>query len=314
MTWIFLSPAAVRMTSKSDFSSSPPPASPPPAAGAAAAADGHGRSRRHAEALLEVLQQLAQLNHREVGDPVEDLFFGQGCHLPGLPFFASVLVGRFCDLDYSAALFGGRGRRLGAASVSAAASAGSAGARRSRSVRLRRSPPVRRLPRPGRRPPRRRRPPRPAASRRLLRAARSAPRSRRPCCAAGPGGGRPSAASVRPGHRPGGPAAPRGAAGRPAQPGRRTTRSDPSASPPLITSSGLAREKSRRALATALTSPCTKVRALGPLRYSDSGWYSPPSIGQADQRVLEDPVVAPGGARARCAARPARPSSGRGTR
>src|SRR5580698_8402162 len=41
MTWIFLSPAAVRMTSKSDFSSSPPPASPP-AAGAAAAATATG--------------------------------------------------------------------------------------------------------------------------------------------------------------------------------------------------------------------------------------------------------------------------------
>ena len=43
-------------------------------------------------------------------------------------------------------------------------------------------------------------------------------------------------------------------------------RSDPSASPPLITRCGLAREKSRSALATALMSPCTKVSALGPLR------------------------------------------------
>src|ERR1700722_18299500 len=41
MTWIFLSPAPVRMTSNSVFSSSPPAASPPPpAAGAAATATG----------------------------------------------------------------------------------------------------------------------------------------------------------------------------------------------------------------------------------------------------------------------------------
>ena len=29
---------------------------------------------------------------------------------------------------------------------------------------------------------------------------------------------------------------------------------------------------------SALTSPWTKVRALGPLRYSLRGWYSPPSM------------------------------------
>ena len=97
------------MTSKSDFSSSPPPASPPAGRGGRRG-HGHGRGRRHAEALLEVLQQLAQLDHRELGDPVEDLFFGQGCHLPGLPFFASVLCW-FGRSGVTRTLFGG-GRRL----------------------------------------------------------------------------------------------------------------------------------------------------------------------------------------------------------
>ena len=114
MTWIFLSPALgqddveVRLLLVAT-------------AGVATAGrrggrggHGHGGGRRHAEALLEVLQQLAQLDHRELGDPVEDLFFGQGCHLPGLPFFPSVLcgsvgrvVGAECDLGYSGCFGGG---------------------------------------------------------------------------------------------------------------------------------------------------------------------------------------------------------------
>ena len=90
---------------------------------------GHGHGGRgHAELLLEVLQQLAQLDHREFGDPVEDLFFGQGCHLPGLPFFASVLVGFLgtgaCYSDDSSA----GAAASGAASVSAAASTGASSA------------------------------------------------------------------------------------------------------------------------------------------------------------------------------------------
>ena len=80
MTWIFLSPAAVRMTSNSDFSSSPG-AGVAPARGRGGGRHGHRGRRGHAEALLEVLQQLAQLEDGQLGDAVEDLVLGQGaCH------------------------------------------------------------------------------------------------------------------------------------------------------------------------------------------------------------------------------------------
>src|SRR5581483_8581054 len=42
---------------------------------------GDRRGRGDAELLLEVLQELAQLEHAHVGDGVEDLVLGQGCHV-----------------------------------------------------------------------------------------------------------------------------------------------------------------------------------------------------------------------------------------
>ena len=69
MTWIFLSPAAVRMTSNSSFSSAS--AAPPPPPPAAAAATRHGGGRGDAELLFEVLQQLGELEHGHAGDGVE---------------------------------------------------------------------------------------------------------------------------------------------------------------------------------------------------------------------------------------------------
>ena len=76
MTWIFLSPAPVRMTSNSSFSSSAGAASaPPPAAGRGG---GHRRGRGHPELVLELLEELGQLEDGHAGDGVEDLFFG--CH------------------------------------------------------------------------------------------------------------------------------------------------------------------------------------------------------------------------------------------
>ena len=74
MTWIFLSPAAVRTTSNSSFSSAASAPPPPPAAGGGGHGDGSGGG--DAELLLEVLEQLAQLEHGHVGDGVEDLFLG----------------------------------------------------------------------------------------------------------------------------------------------------------------------------------------------------------------------------------------------
>ena len=77
MTWIFLSPAAVRTTSTVlDSSSAAPPPSPPPAAGR-----GRRDGRRgDAELLLERLDALAQLEH---GDALEllDPVLGGGSHV-----------------------------------------------------------------------------------------------------------------------------------------------------------------------------------------------------------------------------------------
>ena len=75
MTWIFFSPAPVRMTSNSSFSSS---AGAVAAAAGGAPRHGHGRGRGHAELLLELLQQLGQLEDGHAGDGIEDFFFG--CH------------------------------------------------------------------------------------------------------------------------------------------------------------------------------------------------------------------------------------------
>src|ERR1700722_7045153 len=82
---------------------------------------------RHAEALLKILQQLAQLDHRELGDPIEDLVLCQGpCHLNGLPFFPSVLSGRSWG-GYSEASASAGASASAAGSASAGASASAAG-------------------------------------------------------------------------------------------------------------------------------------------------------------------------------------------
>ena len=70
ITWIFLSPALARWTSKDVFSSSAGAA--PPAAGAAAAtATGAALTP---ELLLQSLYQLGQLKNRHVFDRLQNLF------------------------------------------------------------------------------------------------------------------------------------------------------------------------------------------------------------------------------------------------
>ena len=64
--------------------------------------------------------------------------------------------------------------------------------------------------------------------------------------------------------------------------------------PPLITRFGLVRAKSRRALATALTSPWTKVMAVGPVSRSRDRRLGSLGDGQPHQGVLVDLVVAAG--------------------
>ena len=79
MTWIFLSPAAVRTTSNSSFSSSASAGAAPPAA--AGRGHGHGGRGGHAELLFEVLEELGELQDGHVGDGVEDVFLGgHGAH------------------------------------------------------------------------------------------------------------------------------------------------------------------------------------------------------------------------------------------
>ena len=65
--------------------------------------------------------------------------------------------------------------------------------------------------------------------------------------------------------------------------------------PPFTTRFGLLRAKSRSALATALTSPCTKAMAVGPVSRSWSASLGAVGHGQPDQGVLVDLVVAAGG-------------------
>ena len=159
------------------------------------------------------------------------------------------------------------------------------------------------------RPPRPRPGPRrwPSAARRLGRrglggspachrpdAARAAPTGRRPGCGAGPGPDRPAAGAVPTGRRRTGPA---GCPARAGRPGRSMSEADITASPttpPLTIRFGFARAKSRRALATALTSPWTKAIAVGPVS-SRSCRHRGVGHGQADQGVLVDLVVAAGG-------------------
>ena len=299
MTWIFLSPAAVRMTSNSDFSSSAPPPSPPPPAGRRGGGDGHRGRRGHAEALLELLEQLAQLENGQLGDAVQNLVLGQGaCHClaPCFVYLGLVRCGSVYEWWSGGAGWcrSGRGYPRGFG-------------------RDRRRPP-----RCWRRP--RRRPRRPAASgwpRSLLRgvgrcfcggpgrprsvggsvacsprrasvarpgpraprhrpdAARSGPRARRPDCGAAPGPGRPAAGAVRPARRRTGPAASPSRGGRPAPRCPRPTAARSPTMPPLTTRLGLFLAKSRRALATALTSPWTKAIAVGPVSRSWIGAWGP---------------------------------------
>ena len=68
MTLIFLSPAAVRTTSNSVFSSTGAAA----AAAAARGGDRHRRGSRHAPLLLEQLGELRRLQHRQAGEVVND--------------------------------------------------------------------------------------------------------------------------------------------------------------------------------------------------------------------------------------------------
>jgi hypothetical protein len=76
MTWIFFSPAEVRTTSKESFSSSAA-ASPPPAPGGG---DGDGSGGGDLEGLLELLDELAQLDERELLEGVDELVGGQLRH------------------------------------------------------------------------------------------------------------------------------------------------------------------------------------------------------------------------------------------
>ena len=227
MTWIFLSPAAVRITSNSVCSSSAAAAqSPPPAADS-----GHGDRRRRGdtEALLELLQQLAQLEDGERCDALEDLLLGDGpshgvpfCvdlvgarspgSRPGRPDAASGPPVRRPALLVPGALLGPEPRRLS-----------SVGPRPGRC----REPG---WPRPRRWPPR-------GLGSRPLRSPRAGPRRRsalrtgsgsagpplveqgresvRPGCGAAPGAAQRAAAAVRPDRRPDGTAARRATAGRP---------------------------------------------------------------------------------------------------
>src|ERR1700722_2390617 len=91
---------------------------------------------RHAEALLKILQQLAQLDHRELGDPIEDLVLCQGpCHLNGLPFFPSVLSGRsWGGYSEASASAGPSASAAGSASAAEPASTGAAAASTAGSV------------------------------------------------------------------------------------------------------------------------------------------------------------------------------------
>ena len=96
--------------------------------------------------------------------------------------------------------------------------------------------------------------------------------------------------------RPGGPAAPRGAAGRPGPRHRPRSSTLVPSSPPLTTRVGLVRAKSRRVLATAAASPWTNVMAVGPVSSSSSPSSAGLAGGEAHQGVLVDLVLAAGGA------------------
>ena len=78
MTWIFLSPAALRMTSNSSFSSAA--ASPPPRRRRADGGHCDGSGGGDAELFLERLQELVQLEDRHVLEDVEQLGRAHGCH------------------------------------------------------------------------------------------------------------------------------------------------------------------------------------------------------------------------------------------
>ena len=71
MTWIFLSPAASRMTSTSSLSSSTGAASPPPAGGGRGHGDRSGRG--DAEGVLELLHELAELDQGQLLEGVKEL-------------------------------------------------------------------------------------------------------------------------------------------------------------------------------------------------------------------------------------------------
>ena len=71
MTWIFLSPAASRMTSNSSFSSASSAAAPPPRRAAAATAT--GAAALTSKVVLELLHELGELDQRHLLERVEQV-------------------------------------------------------------------------------------------------------------------------------------------------------------------------------------------------------------------------------------------------
>ena len=78
MTWIFLSPAASRMTSNSSFSSGSSAAAPPRAR--SGSGDGHRRGRLDVEGLLELLHELRELDQRHLLERIEQVVCAELCH------------------------------------------------------------------------------------------------------------------------------------------------------------------------------------------------------------------------------------------
>ena len=111
MTWIFLSPAAMRMTSNSSCSSAAS------AAGAAAAATGgrdrDRRGRGDAELLFERLEELVQLEHGHVLEDLEQVLFAHRCHQFASPVVSSVSVAASASRCFGRLGFGARLRGLG---------------------------------------------------------------------------------------------------------------------------------------------------------------------------------------------------------
>ena len=271
MTWIFLSPAATRMTSNSSCSSAAAARRHRRPAPAAATAD-RGRGG-HAELFLEGLEELVQLEDGHVLEGVEELFSGHGGHGRCLSWCLAM-----CGFGLGAVPTRRAPRRLTAPRGSARS------ARRSRRPRLVGGLGARRL----RSAALRLRARRPRLRRCFLGGRLRAPATRWSISAlhaeghvAGErleqaGGLAPAAPGIR---RRAGPAAPRGAAARRAPDLGRVRTLLPS-SPPLTISAGLVRPKSRSALAALTASPLDerdRCRALEHRRQLEAGFFRGPS-------------------------------------